>query len=57
MPTPLEILLDPVSLVVIALYAGLLLWEKAAPGRALPLPRSSSGPRGLEGPPYGIISR
>ncbi len=39
MPTPLEILLDPVSLVVIALYAGLLLWEKAAPGRALPYVR------------------
>lgn len=39
MPTPLEILLDPVSLVVIAMYAGLLLWETLAPGRTLPYVR------------------
>ena len=36
MPTPLEILLDPVSLAVIALYAGLFLWETLFPGRKLP---------------------
>jgi sterol desaturase/sphingolipid hydroxylase (fatty acid hydroxylase superfamily) len=36
MPTPLEILLDPVSLGVIALYAALMLWEALAPARALP---------------------
>ena len=36
MPTPIEILLDPLSLVVLAMYAGLWLWEKLAPARRLP---------------------
>lgn len=36
MPNPLEILLDPVSLVIISLYAGLFLWERIFPGRKLP---------------------
>jgi len=36
MPTPLEILLDPISLGVIALYAVLILWEAVAPARSLP---------------------
>ncbi len=36
MPTPLEILLDPISLTVLALFAGVMLWEAAAPARKLP---------------------
>lgn len=36
MPTPIEILLDPISLAVLAIYGGLMIWEAAAPGRALP---------------------
>lgn len=36
MPTPLELLLDPVSLTVFALYAALILWEALAPARPLP---------------------
>lgn len=36
MPTPLEILLDPVSLVVLAMYGALMLWEALAPARKLP---------------------
>jgi len=36
MPTPLQILLDPVSLIVLAMYAGLITWEWLAPGRLLP---------------------
>lgn len=36
MPTPLEILLDPVSLGVIALYAALMFIEAIVPGRELP---------------------
>jgi sterol desaturase/sphingolipid hydroxylase (fatty acid hydroxylase superfamily) len=36
MPTPLEILLDPISLVILALYIGLMIWEQIAPGRELP---------------------
>ncbi|MGI9295945.1 MAG: hypothetical protein ACR2PS_18330, partial [Pseudomonadales bacterium] len=36
MPTPIEILLDPVSLGVLALYAVLILWEALLPGRDLP---------------------
>jgi sterol desaturase/sphingolipid hydroxylase (fatty acid hydroxylase superfamily) len=35
MPTPIEILLDPISLGVLALYAALMLWEALAPGRKL----------------------
>jgi len=36
MPTPIEILLDPVSLGVLGLYATLILWEALMPARALP---------------------
>lgn len=36
MPSPIDLLLDPVSLAVIALYAALILWEGLAPARALP---------------------
>jgi len=39
MPTPLEILLDPISLLVLALYASLMMWEGLAPGRTLPVVR------------------
>ena len=35
MPTPIEILLDPISLTVLALYGALMLWEAVAPGRKL----------------------
>ncbi len=36
MPTPLEILLDPISLIVIAIYLGLMIWEALWPARQLP---------------------
>ncbi|MGI9550147.1 MAG: sterol desaturase family protein, partial [Aurantibacter sp.] len=36
MPTPLEILLDPVSLIVLAMYAILMIWEALFPARQLP---------------------
>ncbi|HEY6977924.1 MAG TPA: sterol desaturase family protein [Chitinophagaceae bacterium] len=36
MPTPLEILLDPVSLSIIAMYALLMAWEAIFPARRLP---------------------
>lgn len=36
MPTPLELILDPVSITVFAIYAGLVLWERVAPARSLP---------------------
>lgn len=36
MPTPLQILLDPVSLVVLGIYAALILLEALFPARALP---------------------
>jgi len=36
MPTPLEILLDPVSLAVLAMYAILMIWEAMFPARQLP---------------------
>jgi sterol desaturase/sphingolipid hydroxylase (fatty acid hydroxylase superfamily) len=36
MPTPLELLIDAVSLAILALYAGLMIWESIAPGRQLP---------------------
>jgi sterol desaturase/sphingolipid hydroxylase (fatty acid hydroxylase superfamily) len=37
MPTPIELLLDPISLAVFAIYGGLMLWEALAPARALPV--------------------
>lgn len=36
MPTPLEILMDPISLIVITIYVGLMLWEALIPARVLP---------------------
>ena len=36
MPTPLELLLDPVSLLILAIYASLMIWEALTPGRILP---------------------
>ena len=33
MPTPIEILLDPISLGVLALYGALMVCEAIAPGR------------------------
>ncbi len=37
MPTPIEILLDPISLFILAIYAGLMLWEAFFPARPLPV--------------------
>ena len=36
MPTPLDILLDPVSLGIIGMYLLLMIWETVFPGRVLP---------------------
>lgn len=36
MPTPLDLLCDPVTLTAIGLYIGLLVWETLAPARRLP---------------------
>jgi sterol desaturase/sphingolipid hydroxylase (fatty acid hydroxylase superfamily) len=36
MPTPLQLLLDPISLIMFSMFAGLALAERAFPGRALP---------------------
>jgi sterol desaturase/sphingolipid hydroxylase (fatty acid hydroxylase superfamily) len=36
MPTPLQIILDPISLGVLALYAAMMAWEALAPARRLP---------------------
>ena len=39
MPSPIDLLFDPVSLTVIAIYAALILWETIAPARQLPAVR------------------
>ena len=36
MPTPVEILMDPISLVILAMYALLVAWEAVFPARVLP---------------------
>lgn len=36
MPTPLEILSDPISLFILSIYGALMLWEGIFPGRKLP---------------------
>ena len=40
MPTPLELLLDPLTLSVIAIFAALALWEALRPARSLPRVRA-----------------
>jgi len=35
MPTPIEVLLDPISLATFAIYGGLILWERLAPAQKL----------------------
>ncbi len=35
MPNPIEILLDPISLIILAIYGALFLWEALFPGRKL----------------------
>ena len=37
MPTPLEILTDPISLIILCIYVALMLWEGIFPGRKLPV--------------------
>ena len=39
MPTPIDILIDPVSITALAIYAGPICWEWLAPGRVLPTVR------------------
>ncbi|MGI9550748.1 MAG: sterol desaturase family protein [Aurantibacter sp.] len=36
LPSPIEILLDPISLIVYAIFGGLFLWESLFPARKLP---------------------
>ncbi len=36
LPTPLEILLDPISLIILGMYAVLMIWEALVPARQLP---------------------
>ncbi len=36
MPSPIELLLDPISLVIFAMFGGLMLWEAILPARELP---------------------
>lgn len=36
MPTPFEILMNPISIAALAIFAGLMLWEALAPARHLP---------------------
>jgi len=36
MPSPLELLLDPVTLIILGIYAALMIWEALFPARVLP---------------------
>jgi len=40
MPTPFEILADPISIATIAMYLGLIVWEQIAPAQELPQARA-----------------
>lgn len=37
MPSPLDLLLDPISLAILGMYAALMIWEAVFPGRKLPV--------------------
>jgi len=37
MPTPLELLINPVTLIILAMYASLMIWEALKSGRQLPV--------------------
>ncbi|MEJ2326335.1 MAG: sterol desaturase family protein [Chromatiaceae bacterium] len=39
MPTPIDILSDPITLAIIAIYGAIIAWEAAAPARPLPAVR------------------
>lgn len=39
MPTPIDILFDPITLGLMALFSALLVWERLAPARPMPAPR------------------
>ena len=54
MPTPLEILLDPISLIVLAMYLALMVWEAIAPARKLPKIKNWKL-RGLPPLPFSFI--
>jgi sterol desaturase/sphingolipid hydroxylase (fatty acid hydroxylase superfamily) len=36
MPTPIDLIIDPISIAILALYALLMIWEYAAPAKQLP---------------------
>ena len=36
MPSPIELILDPISLTILGMFAGLMFWERLAPARVLP---------------------
>ncbi|MDW3194673.1 MAG: sterol desaturase family protein [Cytophagales bacterium] len=40
LPSPMDLLLDPVSLIVLSIYAGLMMWEALWPARTLPKVRN-----------------
>lgn len=36
MPSPIDILIDPISIIILVMYGALMAWEAIAPGRELP---------------------
>ena len=36
MPTPLDLLLDPLTWILLTMFVGLAVWEVLAPGREMP---------------------
>ena len=40
MPNPIQVLMDPVSIVVLVMYGAMILWETLAPARPLPVARA-----------------
>jgi len=40
MPNPIQVLMDPVSIIIIVMYAAMILWETLAPARPLPVSRA-----------------
>ena len=54
MPTPVDLLLDPLTWTLLAMFTGLGVWEALAPGRDLPTTEPGGGWGLVNGTTYAV---